>query len=119
MAILINPKCNFQVENVNIDPSGRIICIQVSNDQCSKFQVANVYSPTQPSLRGEFFENIVQYTYPTIPLVLASDFIMAEDPWLDKLGSRNTYATIGIKELNKIKKDHSLIDVWRKINPYK
>ena len=116
---MVNPKYNFHVNKVKTDSFGRVICIQVTNDHLSNFQVTSIYAPTQPSARSSFFENITQYVSATLPLVLAGDFNMVEDPWLDKLGSRNTYATTGIKELNNIKNDFILIDVWRQNNPYK
>ena len=116
---MVNPKYNFHVTKVKTDSFGRVICIQVTNDHLSNFQVTSIYAPTQPSARSSFFENITQYVSATLPLVLAGDFNMVEDPWLDKLGSRNTYATTGIKELNNIKNDFILIDVWRQNNPTK
>ena len=96
-----------------------MVSIQVKNDQSLNFEVVNVYAPTKPSARSSFFDSITQYMSNVSPVVLAGDFNMVEDPWRDKLGSRSTYATIGIKELNQIKTDFNLIDVWRSLYPYK
>ena len=41
---------------------------------------------------------------------------MAQDPVLDKTGSNNTQATIGLKKLNRMKEEFSLVDTWRSTN---
>ena len=121
VAILINPKYSFKIDDTDIhrDSVGRIISIKVKTHQSSHFEIINIYAPTKPSARGLFFNSIPQYISHFSPLVMAGDFNMVEDPWKDKLGSRNLYSTIGLNELNQIKQEFKLSDVWRNLNPYK
>ena len=63
--------------------------------------------------------NIQNHLAPDLYPIMFGDFNMVEDPWIDKLGSRNTYSTTGINELNQIKSQFDLVDVWRSCNPQK
>ena len=45
---------------------------------------------------------------------------MIENKFLDKLGGNtNNTHLIGLDHLTEIKKEHNLIDIWRKHNPFK
>ena len=45
---------------------------------------------------------------------------MIEDFFLDKLGgNKSSIHVIGLEKITEIKNKHNLVDIWRKINPFK
>lgn len=82
-------------------------------------QLINIYAPTNPSDRKIFCNNLQNLIKHDKKTIMAGDFNMIENLYLDGLG-RNPKITliIGIQTLKIIKNKHNLIDIWRKNNPF-
>lgn len=70
------------------------------------FQIINLCAPTNPSLRNKFYKNYLKQTNNSSNqnLILAGDFNMVEDLFLDRQGGApcNSHI-IGLTDLQKIK----------------
>ena len=84
------------------------------------FQLINIYAPTDSKDKLYFFKELYKIIEKRNNTLLAGDFNMLEDIFLDKLGGNtsNTYL-IGLDIITEIKNQNNLIDIWRKINPHK
>ena len=84
------------------------------------FQLINIYAPTDSKDRLTFFKELHKIIEKRNNTLLAGDFNMLEDIFLDKLGGNtsNTHL-IGLDIITEIKNQNNLIDIWRKINPHK
>ena len=83
------------------------------------FQIINIYTPTNPTDRKNFYINLQSYIDYNKETILAGDFNMIESIFLDRIG-RNLQKThtIGIETLQVIKNKLNLTDLWRKNNPF-
>ena len=84
------------------------------------FQLIHIYAPTNPKDRLTFFKELHKIIEKRNNTLLAGDFNMLEDIFLDKLGGikSNTHLT-GLDIITEIKNQNNLIDICRKINPHK
>ena len=118
VAILIKEKSNIEIISTQKDTEGRIITCTISLEQ-HLLQLVNVYAPTIPSDRKEFYKNLENVIDLNKTTILACDFNMIENISLDRLGGNpNKTHTIGLENLEKIKNKLNLIDTWRKNNPF-
>ena len=84
------------------------------------FQLVNIYSPTKPTNKNQFYKNLPLFLEKENNTILAGNFNMIENIFLDKLGGNTSNVhLIGLNELTKIKNKHKLVDIWRKNNPSK
>ena len=84
------------------------------------FQLINIYAPTKPINKQNFYKKQPKILEKGNNTILAGDFNMIEDKFVDKLGGNtsNTHLT-GLDKHIEIKHEHNLVDIWRKKNPYK
>ena len=119
MAVLFKENLQFEIINSDTDLDGRILkCIIQIEKQIS--QLTNIYAPTNPKNKQIFYQKLPKFLEKGNNTILAGDFNMIEDIFLDKLGGNtsNTHLT-GLNKLTEIKNEHKLVDIWRKTNPSK
>ena len=108
VAILLKENLDLEIIHSETDLSGQILKCVLQFEQ-EIFQLVNIYASAKPTNKGKG-NNII----------LAGDFNMIEDKFLDKLGgSTNNTNLIGLNKLIEIKNEHKLVDIWRKNNPFK
>ena len=118
-AILFSKHLKFEIIKTETDFNGRTLkCLTQIENQL--FQLINVYAPTNPKERLNFYKELSKIIEKRNNTILAGDFNMLEDIFLDKLGGNtsNTHL-IGLDNLTEIKNKNNLVDIWRKINPRK
>ena len=102
------------------DQHGRLLraSVQIAD---SKQQVLTVYGPNPKRLNGsnQFFQQIDSYLDQKLPLILLGDFNMVEKPFQDRDGGniRNLQHMYGLTALQRLLKDHNLVDALRTTNP--
>ena len=113
VAILCKESKNFKAEFENSDKAGRIISVTIET-QKNKFQITNVYAPNIPLQRKTFFDKLKCYVTPKYEIILGGDLNMVENLTMDRQGGNpNRQHLYGLEELNKIKQNCNLIDIWR------
>ena len=119
VAILCKESKNFKVEFENSDKAGRIISVTVET-QKNKFQITNIYAPNIPLQRKTFFDKLKGYVTPKYEVILGGDFNMVENLTMDRQGGNpNRQHLYGLEELNEIKQNCNLTDIWRTQNKFK
>ena len=114
VAILFKENLEIEIIKSEKDLNGQIIkCIIQIEQQI--FQLINIYAPTKPINKQNFYKKQPKILEKGNNTILAGDFNMIEDKFLDKLGGNtsNTHLT-GLNKLIEIKHEHSLVDTWRK-----
>ena len=107
VAIFVQENSRFDILNWQKDSSGRVVSLLVKVDD-ALFNLVNIYAPTNPTERKEFFENLHEYFYPHCFQIIAGDFNCYESPY-DKFGGNFTPYV----ELKEFRTTHSLTDAWR------
>ena len=110
VAVLISPKTDFEILQSKKDTSGRVLSILARLGD-TKYNLVNVYAPTNPSERKIFFKSITDYFFPNSVKILAGDFNCIESA-KDKFGGN----FVAAKELKDLRKNSRLSDIWRKIH---
>ena len=119
VAILFSKHLKIDLIKTEADSDARTIkCLIHIENQL--FQLINIYAPTNPKERFNFYKELSKIIEKRNTTILAGDFNMLEDIFLEKLGGNtsNTHL-IGLDILTEMKKKHNLMDIWRKINPDK
>ena len=106
VAVLVKENSPFEVLNWQKDSSGRIVSLLVKVAD-ARFNLVNIYAPTNPTERKDFFENLHVYFYPHCYQIIAGDFNCYESP-NDKFGGNFTPY-----DLKEFRTTHSLADAWR------
>ena len=79
-----------------------------------KINSKNVYAPNIPLQRKTFFDKLKCYVTPKYEIILGGDLNMVENLTMDRQGGNpNRQHLYGLEELNKIKQNCNLIDIWR------
>ena len=119
VAILFAKHLKIDIIKTETDSKGGIrkSFIQIENQL---FQLINIYAPTNPKERLNFYKELPKIIEKRNNTILAGDFNILEDIFLDKLGGNtsNTHL-IGLDILTEIKNKNNLVDILRKINPDK
>ena len=86
---------NFDIIRYETDSDGRIIkCLLQIQNQI--FQLINIYAPTNPKNKKTFYKELPKFIENENNTILAGDFNMIEDFFLDKLGcNKSSIHTIG------------------------
>ena len=117
VAILIADATTTSVVDYQTDPNGRVITLKFKTNGHT-YQVQCVYAPTVPETRPQFFQNLNGFLYPDAATITAGDFNMVENPARDRCGGTVTVAhTRGLTELQALKYQEGLVDVWRERHP--
>ena len=108
VAVLVKENSCFKVLNWQKDSSGRIVTllVKVKVDD-AHFNLVNIYAPTNPTERKNFFVNCHEYFYPHCYQIIAGDFNCYESP-NDKFGRNFTPY-----DLKEFRTTHSLADASR------
>ena len=106
VAVLVKENSRFEVLNWQKDSSDRIVSLLVKVAD-ARFNLVNIYAPTNPTERKDFFENLHEYFYPHCYQIIAGDFNCYESP-NDKFGGN--FTPYDLKEFHTT---HSLADAWR------
>ena len=115
--ILINGRKNIIVTDYKKDLNGRIINIKVQYNK-QNIQIVSIYVPDRPFLRENFFLNLRNYLFEDLPIVMGGDFNMVECLNSDRKGGTPSHThTQGIIQLQYLKNELDIQDMWRKENP--
>lgn len=112
VAILFKPGLDPTLSNILRDNDGRVISATI-NINGTIMNLMNIYAPTGPKERKEFFESLRQYQPGDQNLLLAGDFNCIENLDLDKQGGNPNSGKTGIEELEFFVNGNTLIDTWR------
>ena len=100
------------------DKNRRILIATIEIEQ-EIIALTNIYSPTIPKDRPQFFKNLKDFLSDNASPIIAGDFNMVIDPIHDRVGPHiRTTHTSGMIELNVLQ-EHDLTDTWRETHPYK
>ena len=116
VAILFRKDLQIEQLQIDKDEEGRILTISFAYEK-QIFQITNIYAPTKPPLRIKFYKKLCKHLEKNNNnnLILAGDFNMVEDIYLDRQGGTPSDShLLGITHLQNIKEKHSLKDTWRK-----
>ena len=90
------------------DSSGRVVSVLAClGDQ--RYNFVNIYAPTNPTERHNFFDSLPNYFFPNSIRIVAGDFNCIENE-RDKFGGNVTLSTV-LQDLRDIS---HLVDIWRK-----
>ena len=111
VAILCSPR---QSDNVSVwqkDTGRRLLSILISL-QNLKINLVNIYAPTKPTERKNFFQSISSFVFPNSRLIIAGDFNSYASA-LDKMGGSVSIDA----HFSELKSVNSLKDAWRYKHP--
>ena len=119
VVILIKKTLEIEIVQTQKDKDGQILnCIIKFEDDTH--QLINIYAPTNQAKENFFNKNLQNFIKCDQKTILASDFNMIENIFLDRIGGNpNNTHTFGIQAVNCMKSKYKLIDISRKTNPYK
>ena len=107
------------MEFENSDKAGRIILVTVET-HTKKIQITNIYTPNIALQQKIFFDKLKCYVTPKYEVILGGDFNMVENLTMDRQGGNlNRQHQHGLEELNEIKQNCNLIDIWQTQNKFK
>ena len=119
VAILIKDSATYKVIDTTIDDKGRIINVKMKIYGIN-VQITSAYAPNRPHLRTFFFDKLRQQLSTKYLTIIGGDYNMVEDVNIDRRGGTLSAShQRGLTELDKLKDDHQLIDIWRTQNKYK
>ena len=115
---MFSKSLNIEFGKIEKHLDGKIIkCLaQIEN---RIFQLINIYAPTNLKDRLTFFKELHKIIGKRNNTLLAGDFNMLEDIFLDKLGGNTSNTHLIGLDITEIKNQNNLVDIWRKINPDK
>jgi exonuclease III len=118
VGILLKNGSNFTLNNVRKDSESRIISTTLINQENGSIvNVMNLYAPTIPQDRKQFFDDLWQYKPGDQNLLLAGDFNCTVNPAIDKQGGNPLSGTTGLEELTHFINSNDLKDTWRETHP--
>ena len=117
VAILIADSTKVQYVDAKQCPEGRTLNVKVKVGGNS-IQFLNIYAPTNPEPRPQFFDNLSRFTFPDATLIAGGDFNMVEKTDLDRSGGTITINhTKGLESLKRFQLQQEVEDIWRETNP--
>ena len=122
VAILIPAGLEIEVNEIKTDKEGRILILNMTL-QSGRVIVGNVYFPTRdhPNEQLQTFTKLRallnEINQSNSSLVIGGDFNICPDPEVDKIGSINVAKSKVNRELELLKDDLNLIDVWPTLHP--
>ena len=125
VAILFKPKLKLDTNVLYKDSDGRMIIIEVKCEE-KILLLVNVYCPNKGPNREKFYKNIEQRlkkltsTNSEYEVVIGGDFNCTQNAKLDRRKESNVsddQQDRGLKELNELKINCNLEDVWRRRCP--
>ena len=110
--MLVHPKSEWNVSQVECDENGRLLCAYVSTSS-HKYVVCNIYAPNEDS--EAFFNSMIEMIdlFPEQEkLILGGDFNLVMDPQLDRNGSSANHKR-ALMVLNEYMERNNMCDIWR------
>ena len=118
--ILIPPNLSCVASVVHKDEEGRLLIIDLKSD-FGHLVVANTYVQTKdnPPKQIDFLKSLSQIleTYNDSGIMVGGDFNICQNEHIDKKGGRPQNISKAAKQLETLKENHNLIDIWRTLNP--
>ena len=114
--VALNNKFSFEIQKYFSDPQGRFTTVDIkSEDKIITLQ--NIYAPNNddPNFFKSVFNN--QSTFECEHLVLGGDFNLVQNIQKDKKGGNQTTHFKSLEEIEKIKENMNLTDIWRDLHP--
>ena len=108
VAVLVSEKSDFKLDKWKKDTSGRILSVLAHLGE-TRYNLVNVYAPTNPTERKCFYDTLPDYFFPNSIKIIAGDFNCIESV-VDKFGGTSAVST----DLSDLHKIHRLVDIWRK-----
>ena len=105
--MLVSDRSPFEILNWQRDSSGRIISVLFKLDEL-RFNLVNIYAPTNPAQRKGFYDTLHEFFYPNSFKIIAGDFNCYESSF-DKFGGNSSPST----DLRNFRLLHGFIDAWR------
>ena len=121
VAVLIRNGFNCTVKKTIIDPSGRFIVLKVDIED-KVYVLVNIYAPNKDKVTCKFFQNL-HNTLQSEDLdceeniICGGDFNCPLNPMLDKRGGVMVPRKMVIDNIECLKTELDLVDVWRIKNP--
>ena len=119
VCILLRANCGLNVLEVHRDKEGRLLLLNLSYGETTKFTVVNLYGPNKDKV--DVFQNLhdVLTEYCEEPLFIGGDLNTVQNPVLDRYPVHVRYHPRCYDALETLKDDFDLVDVWRERNPSK
>ena len=116
VSILLNSNFDFQIVRQFSDPEGRFVLCDIKIDN-KILTLLNIYAPNEDE--PVFFENIYNnlVSFECEEIILGGDFNLVLDVVNDKAGGNKTTHQKSLKQLESIKENLDLIDIWRIQHP--
>ena len=116
VSILFNKNFDFQIVRQFSDPEGRFVLCDIKIDN-KILTLLNIYAPNED--KPVFFENIYNnlVSFECVEIILGGDFNLVLDVVNDKAGGNKTTHQKSLKQLESIKENLDLIDIWRIQHP--
>ena len=116
VAILFDNDFELKVKGIFRDNGGHFLMVHISTMKMDVLLV-NIYGPNRddPNFYTNLNENIAKLKIPS--LILAGDWNLVLDPTIDYCNYKRTNNVKAQEKMEEIIADHSLVDIWRKLNP--
>lgn len=117
VAILVRKRSEVKILGHQCDSAGRIISMQIQISH-QNINIINVYSPTQPYQRTQFWKDLSHFFLDNYLHIVIGDFNTKINPHLDQSYSVINHVDPSRKHLLDFIAHFSLVDVWRKQHPH-
>jgi len=118
VGILLHPKLDCEIVRFAHDWEGRSVVVDVDIDSY-QFRLVNVYCPNVEKEREEFIEDLESVVNTPRKVILGGDFNFVEDTKLDKIGGNPKRGERGRKEMDRLREDFDLVEIYRCLFPDK
>ena len=120
VAILFPPTFEAEIHAIKKDLEGRILILNMTTE-FGPIVIANIYCPTkdypdeQIRVLNNLNEMITEYQQNNV--VIGGDFNICQNPTMDKIGGNHNHSSKATLEIENIKSDMNIIDIWRTLHP--
>ena len=118
--VLVRSDLDFKLKSIEVDNEGRYVIIE-ADVQSSNFLFVNTYAPNKVQEQCRFFDNLNKAIENFVvdkenKIIIGGDFDVTLDSNLDCAGG-NPSNKVPIKNIQDIRLDFDLVDIWRIRNP--
>ena len=116
VCILFNNNFAFEILKYYSDPEGRFITVDIKT-QDKIITLQNIYAPNNDD--RDFFKNVFNNlsTFECEHIVLGGDFNLVQNISKDKKGGNQTTHFKSLEEIEMLKENMDLTDIWRDLHP--
>ena len=116
VCILFNNNFAFEILKYYSDPEGRFITVDIKT-QDKIITLQNIYAPNNDD--RDFFKNVFNNlsTFECEHIVLGGDFNLVQNIPKDKKGGNQTTHFKSLEEIEMLKENMDLTDIWRDLHP--